>query len=246
MRYHPSRFVATLVAIAISVAFMAGSSVIVATEQNGLERQQALPIAGADVVAEVDYEANSAQVGKELADLPEVAAAEASLVTGDGLKNGTDFAYLNLIGLPSEPFRWSHLVDGRSPERAGEIALTRGAAAGLKVAVGDTLGWVGLHRRRPDRRTELALLQTGYLAREAFARHDLDPDAGTGSWLVRGKPNVELERVVEAVKAALPAGTKVDSAATLRAKAIEDLTDGFEAFRTSVGPSPPRSPRWSA
>lgn len=235
LRYHPSRFVATLVAIAISVAFMAGSSVIVATEQNGLERQQALPIAGADVVAEVDYEANSAQVGKDLAELPEVAAAEASLVTGDGLKHGTDFAYLNLIGLPSEPFRWSHLVDGRWPERAGEIALTRGAAAGLKVAVGDTLESsmdgvsytvVGL-TGEPNS----LFLQTGYLAREAFARYDLDPNAGTGSWLVRGKPNVELERVVEAVRAALPAGTKVDSAATLRAKAIEDLTDGFEAFR---------------
>ncbi|MCW5954761.1 MAG: ABC transporter permease, partial [Propionibacteriaceae bacterium] len=235
LRYHPSRFVATLVAIAISVAFMAGSSVIVATEQNGLERQQALPIAGADVVAQVGYDANSAGLSEVLTGLPEVAAAEPSLVTSDGLKHGSDFAYMNLIGLPSEPFRWSHLVDGRWPEGTGEITLTRGAAAGLEVAVGDTLGSslddvsytvVGL-TGEPNS----LFLQTGYLAREAFARYDLDPDAGTGSWLVRGAQGVELDRVVGAVEAALPAGAEVDSAAALRAKAIEDLTDGFEAFR---------------
>lgn len=57
LRFHPSRFVATVVAIAISVAFMAGSSILVATEGNGIERQQSLPIAGADVVITVDDEA---------------------------------------------------------------------------------------------------------------------------------------------------------------------------------------------
>jgi putative ABC transport system permease protein len=235
LRYHPSRFVATLVAIAISVAFMAGSSVIVATEQNGLERQQALPITGADVVAQVDYDVNSAALGEALAGLPEVMAVEASLVTSDGLKHGGVFAYVNLIGLPSEPFRWSRLVDGRWPASAGEIALTRGAAEALKAAVGDTLesSWadasytvVGL-TGEPN----ALFLQTGYLAREAFARQEIDPAAGTGSWLVRGRPEAELGRVIEAVTAALPAGAEVDSAAALRAKAIEDLTDGFQAFR---------------
>ncbi len=235
LRYHPSRFVATLVAIAISVAFMAGSSVIVATEQNGLERQQALPIAGADVVAQVDYDANSPALGEALAGLPEVAAAEASLVATDGLKHDGHFAYMNLIGLPSESFRWSQLVDGRWPAGADEITLTRGAAATLEVAVGDTLESslddvsytvVGL-TGEPNS----LFLQTGYLAREAFARYDIDPTLGTGSWLVRGTPDADLSQVIDAVKAVLPTGTEVASAATLRANAIDDLTDGFEAFR---------------
>lgn len=234
LRYHPSRFVATLVAIAISVAFMAGSSVIVATEQNGLERQQTLPIAGADVIAEVSYDATSAAIGETLGKLPEVAAAEPSLVTGDGLKHGADFAYLNLIGLPSEPFRWSNLVDGRWPE-SGEIVLTRGAAAALKVALGDTLESsldgvsytvVGL-TGEPNS----LFVQTGYLAREAFTRYDIDPTAGAGSWLVRGAPDVPLDQVVQAVKAALPSAAEVDTASAVRAKALADLTDGFEAFR---------------
>ncbi len=234
LRYHPSRFVATLVAIAISVAFMAGSSVIVATEQNGLERQQNLPMASADVVAQISYDANSAAIGETLGKLPEVAAAEASLVAGDGLKHGTDFAYLSLIGLPSEPFRWSQLVDGRWPE-SGEIVLTRGAAAALKVKIGDTLESsldevsytvVGL-TGEPNS----LFVQTGYLAREAFTRYDVDPAAGNGVWLVRGAPGVPVDQVVQAVTAALPSASEVDTAAAIRAKALEELTDGFEAFR---------------
>ena len=235
LRYHPSRFVATLVAIAISVAFMAGASVIVATEQNGLERQQSLPIAGADVVAEVSSDATSAALGETLAGLPEVAAAEASLVTSDGLKHGSDFAYTTLIGLPSEPFRWSRLVDGRWPESVSEIALTRGAAEALKVTVGGTLE----SSREGVSYTVVGLsgepnslfLQTGYLAREAFTAEGIDPAAGTGSWLVRGRPEVPVDQVVAAVSAALPSAAEVTSAAALRATAIEELTDGFQAFR---------------
>ena len=235
LRYHPSRFVATLVAIAISVAFMAGSSVIVATEQNGLERQQALPIAGADVVAQVSYDATTPGLGEALAALPEVAAAEASLVSSDGLKNGTSFAYLNLIGLPSEPFRWSRLVDGHWPENPAEIVLTRGAAEGLKVTLGDTLessvDGVSYTVVGVTGEPNSLFLQTGYLAREAFAHYDIDPVAGTGAWLVRAAPGVALDRVVEAVTAVLPSAAEVSTAAAVRAKALEDLTDGFEAFR---------------
>ena len=234
LRYHPSRFVATLVAIAISVAFMAGASVIVATEQNGLERQQNLPMAAADVVAQVSYDASSAAIGETLGKLPEVAAAEASLVTSDGLKHGTDFAYLSLIGLPSEPFRWSKLVDGRWPE-SGEIVLTRGAAAALKVAVGDTLesslDGVGYTVVGLTGEPNSLFVQTGYLAREAFARYDIDPLAGNGVWLVRGAADVPLDQVVQAVTAALPSASEVDTAAAIRAKALDELTDGFEAFR---------------
>ena len=234
LRYHPSRFVATLVAIAISVAFMAGASVIVATEQNGLERQQNLPTAAADVVAQVSYDASSAAIGETLGKLPEVAAAEASLVTSDGLKHGTDFAYLSLIGLPSEPFRWSKLVDGRWPE-SGEIVLTRGAAAALKVAVGDTLesslDGVGYTVVGLTGEPNSLFVQTGYLAREAFARYDIDPLAGNGVWLVRGAADVPLDQVVQAVTAALPSASEVDTAAAIRAKALDELTDGFEAFR---------------
>lgn len=236
LRYHPSRFLATLMAIAISVAFMAGSSVIVATEQNGLERQQALPIAGADVVAEVPADVNSAEIS-ELLRLPgmPVVAGEPSLVTSDSLKHGGDFAYLNLIGLPSEPLRGSQLTQGRWPESADEITLTRGAAEELMVAIGDTLESsldevaytvVGL----TDEPRSL-FLQSGFLARDAFWRYQIDPDVGTGTWLVRAEPDTSRAVILRAVSWALPVGTEVATVDVARASAIEGLTDGFDAFR---------------
>ncbi|MEA4945566.1 MAG: FtsX-like permease family protein [Propionicimonas sp.] len=237
LRYHPSRFVATVLAIAISVAFMAGSSVIVATEQNGLERQQSLPIAGADAVVTLEsWEGDTPpDLRDTLAGVPQVAAAEASLTTSDGLTHDRNTVLVNLIGLPSEPFRWSHLVDGRWPERADEITLSRGAAGALKAAIGDTiasglddLGYtvVGL-TGEPNS----LFVQTGYLAREAFDRYHVDPDTGSGTWLVRGTPGVGLDQLVGAVKPVVPPGATVQSAAEIRAKAVEDLTDGFQAFR---------------
>lgn len=235
LRYHPSRFLATLVAIAISVAFMAGSSVIVATEQNGVERQQSLPIASADVVVTLDYETDPSGLRDDLAGLPEVAAVEPSLTTNDGLSHDHQTALMNLIGLPSEPFRWSQLIDGRWPEQAGEIALSRGAAGSLHARLGDTISSafgdasftvVGL-TGEPNS----LFVQTGYLARDAFARYGIDPDLGIGTWLVRGQPGVAIPDLVEAVRTVAPAGAEVESAAAVRASAVDEMTDGFEAFR---------------
>ncbi len=236
LRYHPSRFVATLVAIAISVAFMAGSSVIVATEQNGVERQQSLPIAGADAVVLIEqYESEPPDLRTILAELPEVAAAEASLTTSDGLSHAGNTVYVNLIGLPSEPFRWSGIVAGRWPEHPREITLSRGAADALKAAVGDTIGssfedvtytLVGLTGEPSS-----LFVQTGYLARAAFERYHVDPELGSGSWLLRARPGIADDQLVDAARRVVPAGAEVKSAAVLRAEAFRELTDGFEAFR---------------
>ena len=62
LRFHPSRFVATVIAIAISVAFMAGSSILVATETNGFQRLQSLPISTADVVVTLGPDADRGAV----------------------------------------------------------------------------------------------------------------------------------------------------------------------------------------
>ena len=236
LRYHPSRFVATLVAIAISVAFMAGSSVIVATEQNGVERQQSLPIAGADAVAmPIEYQAEPPDLRATLGELPEVAAAEASLTTTNGLSHAGETVLVSLIGLPSESFRWSKLIDGRWPERADEIALSRGGANALKAAIGDTIGSafddvsytvVGVTGEPSS-----LFVQTGYLARSGFERYHVDPEVGSGDWLLRAADGVSVDQLVEAARKVVPAGVEVESAAALRAQTVSDMTDGFEAFR---------------
>ena len=239
LRFHPSRFVATVIAIAISVAFMAGSSMLVATENNAAQRQQALPIAGADVVVTLGENAGRAQratLRSVLDSTPGVLAAEASLTQTYGLRHGRATLYAMLIGVPSEPFRWAAVEQGRWPDAAGELVLTRGAAGSLGVGVGDTvtsasdsatLTVVGL-TGEPNS----LFLQTGYLAPAEFARLGVTP-AEAGTWIVKGAPGSDPEALAGALETALASatGVKVQTADAVRAESMKDFSGGFDAFR---------------
>ena len=236
LRFHPSRFVATVVAIAISVAFMAGSSILVATEGNGIERQQSLPIAGADVVITVDDEAAVPAVREAVQNTPGIAAAEPSLTTTIGLRNGRTTLLTTLIGVPSEPLRWSSISQGRWPEAATEIVLSRGAAQSLGVAVGDSLSAFGDTRFTVVGLTDeprSLFLQTGYLAPAAFTAQGVDPAAGVGMWIIKAATGTTPEQLTDALRTTLDAttGVGVQSAAEMRANSLQELTQSFDAFR---------------
>jgi len=236
IRFHPSRFAATLVAIAISVAFMAGSSVLVATEQNGVERQQSLPIAGADIVVNAAG-IDPGTIRGVLGATPGVAGYEPSLVRQLSLRQGAVTSLMNLIGVPSVQFRWAEVQQGRWPEAAGELALTRGAADSLDVGIGQTVSSgvgdrsytvVGLTAE-----PSALFLQTGYVAAAEFAHFGVDPTAGDGSWLVRATGAGSTEQLVGTLRAAFAAqsGVTVASAAELRSEAVRQLAGEFEVFR---------------
>lgn len=93
-----------------------------------------------------------------------------------------------LIGVPSEPLRWSSISQGRWPEAATEIVLSRGAAQSLGVAVGDSLSAFGDTRFTVVGLTDeprSLFLQTGYLAPAAFTAQGVDPAAGVGMWIIK-------------------------------------------------------------
>lgn len=236
LRFHPSRFVATVVAIAISVAFMTGSSVLVATEQSGVERQQSLPIAGTDVVVRLPYGTDPAPVRELLESTVGVAAAEPSLVWQLNLRHEGRSDYVNLIGLPGEPFRWSQVRDGRWPQGVGEIVLTSGAASALGVGLGGmvTSGADGTPYTVVGLTGEPSslFLQTGYVARAEFGRLGGDPN-GDGTWLVRAVDEAAARQLPHSLQAALASQQEVEvrSAAELRAEAVKDLAAGFDVFR---------------
>ena len=238
LKFHPSRFVATVIAIAISVAFMAGSSILVASESNAAQRQQSLPIAGADVVLTFDPDAGRADraaVRALLGSAPGVVAAEPSLTQTFGLRNGRASLYANLIGVPSAPLRWSAVDQGRWPSAAGELALSRGAAGSLGVGIGDTVTSasddapftvVGL-TGEPNS----LFLQTGYLAPAEFSRLGIDPALGGDLWIVKGVPGGDPAELARTLQAALTSikGVSVQPASQLRAETMKEFT--FDAFR---------------
>ncbi|MFT3971334.1 MAG: FtsX-like permease family protein [Micropruina sp.] len=236
LRFHPSRFVATVIAIAISVAFLAGSSVLVATETNSFQRLQSLPISTADVVVTLGPDADRGAVRKALTGLAGV-TTEPSLTMTTTLRNGRASSLTNLIVLPSEPLRWSRMVDGRWPAAAGELALSQAAANGLQARIGDRLetGYadvtftvVGL----TDEPKSL-FLQTGYVSGATFAATGVDPAKGADTWIVKGTAGTDPATLAQTVTTALKSVSDVDvqAAEQVRAEALKKLTGEFDAFR---------------
>ncbi|MFT4226587.1 FtsX-like permease family protein [Micropruina sp.] len=237
LRFHPSRFVATVIAIAISVAFMAGSSILVATETNGFQRLQSLPISTADVVVTLGPDADRAAVAKALTGVAGAEAAEPSLSMTTTLRNGRATALTGLIVLPSEPLRWSRIMEGRWPQAAGELALSRDAANGLQARIGDRLetGYadvtftvVGL----TDEPKSL-FLQTGYVAPATFAASGDDPAQNAETWIVKASPGTDPAALAQTVSAALGkvSDVEVQPAEQVRAESLKKLTGEFDAFR---------------
>ncbi len=237
LRFHPSRFVATVIAIAISVAFMAGSSILVATENNGMQRLQSLPISTADVVVEVGPDADRGALAKALSGIAGVIAAEPSLTMTTSLRHDRSSELANLIGLPSEALRWSRVTEGRWPQTASEVSLSRATASGLRVGIGDRVetGYddiaftvVGL-TDEPDS----LFLQTGYLAPAAFRLIGLDPALGADAWIVKGLPGSDPDALARDLNAALHGVGDVEAkpADRVRAEATKQLTGEFDAFR---------------
>ncbi|MFT4217901.1 MAG: FtsX-like permease family protein [Micropruina sp.] len=238
LRFHPSRFVATVIAIAISVAFMAGSSILVATESNGVQRLQSLPFAGADVVVELGPDAERAAVAKAVPGAAGVAVAEPSLTFVESLRHGETTQLTNLIGLPSEPLRWSEVTSGRWPQTATEVALSGAVARTLGVGIGDTLVAsyqdVNLTVVGLTGEPNSLFLQTGYLAPGAFARFGVDPRLAAENWIAKaaaGTTPDELAASLNATALAKLKDVKAKSAAQVRAESMNELTDSFDAFR---------------
>ena len=140
VRYHPGRVVATLVAIAISVGFMAAVSIFVSTQSSALGRQAALPTSRTDL----DVTATSPKDGvtsQKVLDAvratPGVGAAE--VVRTGFLSLGTEKAsiYATAYGVPGEQFRWAGITQGSWPTAKNQVAINRTTADKLGVEVGD-------------------------------------------------------------------------------------------------------------
>lgn len=137
IRLHPGRFVATLIAIAISVGFLAAISVVINTEERALSLSQDLNLSQADVVVDT----GSLTVAEELYD--EVAATAG--VREVMITRSSSATYLSeestatvqIYTVPEPAFVWSALQQGRWPDHLGEVALSTHVADQLGVTVGD-------------------------------------------------------------------------------------------------------------
>lgn len=237
VRHHPGRFLATIVAIAISVAFLAGSSVLTATEGQAQGKSMNVAVAEADVVVSLPNDAaTNSKIGSTIADTAGVALS-APVVTNSVIASDQAVSQLlNLVNVPPEGLRWASLTQGRWPTRADEIALSAGAAKSLSVGVGDRLRPAGGN----DALIVVGLTnepsglfaKTGYAADTFFAPGgNLSEVAHT--WTVKTGSGTTPEQLVQALKFRLKSvapEASVEEGSVYIAKEVATIVADFDVF----------------
>lgn len=140
LRTHTRRYLAAVVAVVISVAFVVTANALSSASRNGSLEGLSTPYAGADaVVTRVD--ATEAAALLDLATDHDATAAVlgwAGVAVSRGGRQIDDRA--DVGPLADDPaLRWQVLRQGRFPARAGEVVVDRNAAKSLQVRVGDRL-----------------------------------------------------------------------------------------------------------
>ena len=235
VRHHPSRFVSTILAIAISVAFLAGSAVLVATEGQAQGKAMNVSLAKADVVVTIgeDVEAN---VRPAIAATPGVEAFAPVFTESDVVTAGVVSQVIQLVNLPPESLRWATLTAGRWPSAADEIALSGGAASALGLGVGGELVLSGRDEKvrvvGVTNEPSGLFVKTGYAADARFAAAGYT-DAATRTWVIKaapGTPPADLAAGLDmAVKRVSPA-VRAEPAESVRAEAVAHLAKDFDVF----------------
>ena len=237
LRLHPTRFVATLIAIAISVGFVSAISLFVNSQQSAMGMQNALQLSKADLVVRTDPVWDDEEeepldgLAEAVAAVPGVTAVfPEPMVGGAFLTKGGHTLTVSLFEVPPEELRWASVVEGRLPAAEGELALSRGALAKLDARLGDGVrpegadaDWkvVGV-TDDPD----TLFSSVGYAARSG-------QDAPlTGTFLVRadGDP-ADLIAPIETAVAGIGADTVVQTGEQARTEALNAITADVDVFK---------------
>ena len=236
IRLHPGRFVATLLAIAISVGFISAIMIGVRTEENSMTRSGAIAVSKSDVVVEqvsANEQIKPDEVLKAIQGASGVTQAETSMVALFPLTHENFSVYANAIMLPSAEFRWASLAEGSWPSKEEEITLSKAGAEKLHVKVGDkvTMGFSKDERSGSYRVVGITNDAPSLYSTNSYVT-GLGPDRQASKWVVKAQ---DKAAAIASIKRALePFGSdnfKVRTADDYRNDQMKQLTGGFDVFR---------------
>jgi len=141
LKFHPARYVATIVAIAISVGFMAAASIATATESTAAGYQSAAPYSGADLIVTLEEgpaETTTAQVADVISGTDSVEDVEVTVTLFLLLEHGTTANLSTVTDMRSDRFQWTSLIQGSWP-KGSQIAMNSTLASKMGVNLGDTI-----------------------------------------------------------------------------------------------------------
>ena len=235
VRHHPGRFVSTILAIAISVAFLAGSAVLVATEGQAQGKAMNVSLAKADVVVTIGEDAE-ANVRAAITSTPGVEAIAPVFTESDVVTAGPVSQVIQLVNLPPESLRWAALTAGRWPAAADEIALSGGAASALGLGVDGELVLSGRDEKvrvvGVTNEPSGLFVKTGYAADARFSAAGYT-DASTRTWAIKatpGTPPATLAAGLDAAVKRVSPVVRAEPAERVRAEAVAHLAKDFDVF----------------
>ncbi|WP_430333562.1 ABC transporter permease [Rhodococcus sp. ACT016] len=216
MRAHAGRYVASILAVVISVAFIVATLTLNSTLRAGVTGSLAGQYATTDVV--VTGTVDPATV----AAIPGVrAVAEDNSASVKVRRDGEGSSYGSAVSLSQDPgLRWQKLQDGRFPEALGEVAV--GSGSGIPVGTDLTVTMLGR-----DSLTETAkVVGTIDLAGTAQSMNGTTvfaTPAQLGEWAtsgvtvreirVAGDGTLSQEQLAQRVQSMLPADVTVETGA---------------------------------
>jgi putative ABC transport system permease protein len=236
VRLHPGRFVSTLLAIAISVAFLAGSAVLVATEGQAQGKAMNVSLSEADVVVTLPQDKAPRGVAAALAATPGVAASSPLMSSSEVVTAGLVSQALQLVNVPPESMRWAKLTGGRWPTAATDVALSAGAAGALGVKLGDSLKIAGVGNQLTvvglTNEPSGLFAKTGYASTAYFAQAGLPVDTAA-RWAVKAIASVSATDLASNIRSQLIGtypGVKTQLAEQVRTDSVAKLASDFDVF----------------
>ena len=236
IRLHPGRFVATLLAVAISVGFISAIMIGVRTEENSMMRSGVIAVSKSDVVVEqtgTDRQIRPEEILETIQGASGVTKAEASLSATFPMNHGDFSTYANAIMLPSPEFRWASLAEGTWPSGEGEITLAKAGAEKLHVKVGDEITTGSAEGEGGTRYRVVGVTNDApslYLTSSYVT--GFGPDRQASMWVVKAQdPAAAVASIQRALEPFGADNFKVRTTDDYRADQMKQLTGGFDVFR---------------
>ncbi|WP_326668305.1 ABC transporter permease [Streptomyces sp. NBC_01257] len=261
LRTHRRRFVGTLTAVLLGVAFLAGTLVMGDTLRASFDTMFGNAASGTDAVvrstnvvtvsgeSEGTRQPVSTGLVRRIDRLPQVAAA-APDIQGAGQLLGADGKPIGGQGPPTLAGNWIddpelnpyRLAEGHAPSAAGEVVINRGTADKGGLKIGDT---TVLRTPDPVRVTVVGLATFGGedgMAQVTYtgmtladAEQHLTPKPGQASSIqVRAGPGTSQQELVEALRPVLPPDTEAITGQASAAENQDMISGAFLSLFTTL------------
>ena len=252
------RLLGGAIAVVIGVAFLAATLMLGDGMKSGIHSLLAEGNSGTDALVRSELEIGSADMSvrstvdeslvSDLAGTPEVASA-LPMVEGVAQLSDSDGELIGGDGPPTFGANWLDfernpyaLVDGRAPQRAGEVVIDSDSSDDGDLHVGDTttvrvpdpveVTVVGVAELRSGE--SLGGVTYTWFDTDTAQRLLLHSDADISAVNLTAAPGVSPERLVAAVQPTLPTGIEAVTGSTLTAEDDADIAadflDFFETF----------------